>query len=72
MKVTLGGGALIAGAISDVVGLTGLRDIAAVTPEMREQLGLAMTLSVLVLMSLSLLVFRQYDLTRARIVFRAK
>ena len=67
MKVTLGGGALIAGAISDVVGLTGLRDIAAVTPEMREQLGLAMTLSVLVLMSLSLLVFRQYDLTRARV-----
>jgi Na+/melibiose symporter-like transporter len=65
-KVTLGGGAMIAGVISDLVGLTGLRDIADVTPEMREQLGLAMTLSVLVLMSLALLVFRQYDLSRAR------
>jgi Na+/melibiose symporter-like transporter len=34
---------------------------------MREHIGLAMTLSVLVLMSLSLIVFRQYDLTRARV-----
>ena len=49
-----------------MVGITGLHSIADVTPEMRERIGLAMTLSVLVLMSLSLLVFRQYDLSRAR------
>jgi Na+/melibiose symporter-like transporter len=65
-KVTLGGGAQIAGVISDVVGITGLHSIADVTPEMRERIGLAMTLSVLALMSLALLVFRQYDLSRAR------
>ena len=65
-KVTLGGGALIAGIISDVVGITGLHSIADVTPTMREHIGLAMTLSVLVLMSLALLVFRQYDLSRSR------
>jgi GPH family glycoside/pentoside/hexuronide:cation symporter len=65
-KLTLGGGAMIAGVISDIVGITGLHSIADVTPEMREHIGLAMTLSVLVLMSLSLLVFRQYDLSRAR------
>ncbi len=65
-KVTLGGGAMIAGMITDIVGLTGLRNIADVTPEMREQLGLAMTLSVLVLMGLSLFAFRDYDLSRAR------
>lgn len=66
-KVTLGGGAQIAGVISDVVGVTGLHSIADVTPEMREHLGLAITLSVAVLMGLSLLVFRQYDLSRARV-----
>jgi Na+/melibiose symporter-like transporter len=65
-KVTLGGGAVIAGLISDGVGMTGLRSIADVTPAMREHIGLAMTFSVLVLMGLSLLVFRQYDLSRAR------
>jgi Na+/melibiose symporter-like transporter len=65
-KVTLGGGAWIAGVLSDLVGVTGLHAISEVTPEMREHLGLAMTLSVLVLMGLSLLVFRQYDLSRAR------
>jgi Na+/melibiose symporter-like transporter len=65
-KLTLGGGALIAGLISDAVGITGLHSVADVTPETREHLGLAMTLSVLVLMGLSLLVFRQYDLSRAR------
>jgi Na+/melibiose symporter-like transporter len=65
-KVTLGGGAWIAGMITDLVGLTGLHDVSDVTPEMREQLGLAMTLSVLVLIGLSLLVFRGYDLSRAR------
>jgi Na+/melibiose symporter-like transporter len=52
--------------ISDVVGITGLKSIADVTPEMREHIGLAMTLSVLVLMGLALLVFRQYDLSRPR------
>ena len=67
MKVTLGGGALVAGVISDFVGVTGLHNIADVTPEMRERLGLAMTLSVLALMGLSLLVFRQYDLSRERL-----
>jgi Na+/melibiose symporter-like transporter len=66
-KVTLGGGAWIAGALADVVGLTGLRSIADVTPQMRVHLGLAMALSVLVLIGLSLFVFRRYDLTRARV-----
>jgi GPH family glycoside/pentoside/hexuronide:cation symporter len=67
MKVTLGGGALLAGLISDFVGMTGLHSIADVTPQMREHIGIAMTLSVLALMGLSLLVFRQYDLSRARL-----
>jgi Na+/melibiose symporter-like transporter len=66
-KVTLGGGALVAGMISDIVGVTGLHSLADVTPEMREHLGLAMTFSVLALMGLSLLVFRQYDLSRGRL-----
>jgi Na+/melibiose symporter-like transporter len=65
-KLTLGGGAQIAGIVVDVVGLTGLHSIADVTPEMRLHLGLVITLSVLVLIGLSWFVFRQYDLTRAR------
>jgi GPH family glycoside/pentoside/hexuronide:cation symporter len=66
-KLTYGGGALIAGIIIDVVGLTGLKSIEQVTPEMRLHLGLAMTLSVLVLIGLSWFFFRDYDLTRARV-----
>ncbi len=66
-KLTYGGGAQIAGVIVDLVGLAGIHDIAGVTPEMRLRLGLAMTLSVLVLIGLSWFAFRQYDLTRARV-----
>jgi Na+/melibiose symporter-like transporter len=66
-KVTLGGGALVAGVIVDVVGLKGVKSIAQVTPAMRLQLGLAITLSVLVLIGVSWLAFRRYDLTRVRV-----
>jgi len=66
-KLTGGGGALFAGLIVDLVGLTGVKSVAEVTLGMRVHLGLAMTLSALVLMGLSWLAFRQYDLTRARV-----
>jgi len=66
LKLTYGGGALIAGVIVDLVGLAGIHSVAQVTPEMRMHLGLAMNLSVLVLIGLSWLAFRQYELTRAR------
>ena len=65
-KLTYGGGAQVAGVIVDLVGLAGIHDIAGVTPEMRLRLGLAMTLSVLVLIGLSWFAFRRYDLSRAR------
>jgi GPH family glycoside/pentoside/hexuronide:cation symporter len=65
-KLTYGGGALIAGVIVDLVGLTGLKRFEQVSPEMRLHLGIAMTLSVLVLIGLSWFAFRRYDLTRAR------
>ncbi|HEU4430426.1 MAG TPA: MFS transporter, partial [Myxococcota bacterium] len=67
LKLTYGGGAWLAGVLVDVVGIRGIHSIAQVTPDMRLHLGLAMNLSVLVLIGLSWLVFRQYDLTRARV-----
>jgi Na+/melibiose symporter-like transporter len=66
-KLTYGGGALIAGVIVDLVGLTGVKHVADVTAGMRLHLGLAMTLSVLVLIGLSWFAFRNYDLTRERV-----
>jgi Na+/melibiose symporter-like transporter len=67
LKLAFGGGALVAGIIVDAVGITGLRSIADVTPEIRWHLGVAMALSVAVLFTLSWLAFRQYDLTRAQL-----
>jgi Na+/melibiose symporter-like transporter len=67
MKLTYGGGAQIAGLVVDFVGLAGVHDIADVTPQMRLHLGLAMNLSVLVLIGVSWLAFRRYDLSRVRL-----
>ena len=67
LKLTYGGGAWLAGILVDLVGVRGIHSIAQVTPEMRMHLGLAMNLSVLVLIGVSWLAFRQYDLTRGRV-----
>jgi Na+/melibiose symporter-like transporter len=67
LKLTYGGGAWLAGVLVDLVGVRGIHSVSEVTPEMRMHLGNAMNLSVLVLIGLSWLAFRQYDLTRARV-----
>ena len=59
-------GSQIAGVVVDLVGLVpGVRP-AEVGPEVVRGLGLALALSIVLLVGLSLAVFSRYDLTRER------
>jgi GPH family glycoside/pentoside/hexuronide:cation symporter len=65
-KASVGVGGLIAGIITDVVGISNLRSADEAGPDVVLQLGLAEGATILILISLAGLVFSRYDLTRER------
>ena len=65
-KAAFGIGGLIAGFIVESVGITKMQSAAEAGPGVVRQLGLAHGLTILVLITLSALVFSRYDLTRQR------